>query len=403
MASTCLVTGANGFIGSHLVEYLQERGDEPRAMVRQTSNLDNLAATNVEFRYAGLNDIDALSAAMEGVDIVYHVAGVTAAFETQTLHEVNARGSANVFAAARAAKDGPRRVVYVSSLEAAGQSHPERARAEHHTPQPFTHYGRSKFAGEQAAWDAASSDTAAINAAVASSGAAASKTAAASNDGSTARAVEIVIVRPPLVYGPRDQDVLQMIQSANWRLVATPLGCNGWISAIHCHDLVRGIVLAAERGKPIPSRQVPPATSTPASPDPRDHSKHVLEGGGQDSAKAPDELSHAIGEGIYFFNDGGRYTIESFGHAAAAALGKRAFTLPMPRPAIWLAAVAAELAGRVVGKAAALNRDKVTATFATGWWCDASKARDELGFKAEMPLEKGLPHTIAWLRENKIL
>ena len=75
----------------------------------------------------------------------------------------------------------------------------------------------------------------------------------------------------------------------------------------------------------------------------------------------------------------------------------------MPRPVIWLSAVAAECVGRIKGEAPALNRDKVIATFATGWWCDASKARSELGFEAEMPLEKGLPQTIAWLRENKVL
>lgn len=385
MATTALVTGANGFIGSHLVEYLQERGDTPLAMVRKTSNLDNLAGVDVEFRYCGLSDVDALTEAMAGVDIVYHVAGLTAAFKPQTLHDVNAQGTANVFAAAGRAKDGPARVVYVSSLEAAGQSHPELARSEYHAPEPFTHYGRSKLAGEQAAWEAASVP------------------ALVTPEDSSQEGLEIVIVRPPLVYGPRDQDVLQMIQSANWRIVATPLGRKGWISAIHCHDLVRGIVLAGEKGRPLPGR----VHSSQAHPEERTVEdgdwQHVLDGGGQEWDAAPDEFSHEIGKGIYFFDDGGRHTIGSFGHDAAAALGKKAFTLAMPKPAIWLSAVAAECAGRISGKAPALNRDKVTATFATGWWCDASKARDELGFAAEMPLDKGLPQTIDWLRENQVL
>jgi len=385
MATKALVTGANGFIGSHLVEYLQERGDKPIAMVRKTSNLDNLAGVDVEFRHSGLGDVDELAAAMEGVDIVYHVAGLTAAFKPETLHEVNATGTANVFAAARQAKEGPTRVVYVSSLEAAGQSHPETPRAEHHAPEPFTHYGRSKFAGEMAAWEAASIP------------------ALLTEENSRQGDLEIVIVRPPLVYGPRDQDVLQMIQSANWRVVATPLGRKGWISAIHCHDLVRAIVLAGEKGEPLPGRFHSPE----AHPEERSvedgYWKHALEGGGQPPSDAAHKLSGEISKGIYFFDDGGRYTIGSFGQDAATALGKRAFTIAMPRPVIWMSAVAAECAGRITGKAPALNRDKVTATFATGWWCDASKARSELGFEAEMPLEKGLPQTIAWLRENKAL
>jgi nucleoside-diphosphate-sugar epimerase len=357
--TTALVTGANGFIGSHLVEYLQDRGDQPIAMVRKTSNLDNLAGADVEFRYAGLGDVNALSAAMEGVDIVYHVAGLTAAFEAETLNLVNSTGTANVMEAARRAPDGPRRVVYVSSLEAAGQSHHDCARAEHHIPEPFTRYGRSKFGGEQAAWRAACQGD-----------------------------FEIVIVRPPLVYGPRDQDVLQMIQSANWRIVATPLGRNGWISAIHCHDLVRGIVLAGEKGRTLPGTS---------------GGDHVLDGGGLPHDQPVDSSSTAAGQGIYHFDDGGRYTIASFGQQAAAALGKKALTVAMPRPVIWLSAVAAEAGGRITGRAPALNRDKVVATFASGWWCDASRARDELGFAAEMPLEKGLPQTVAWLREHKVL
>ncbi len=385
MTTTALVTGANGFIGSHLVEYLQEQGNNTLAMVRETSDLTNLAEADVELRYAGLRDVDALANAMNGVDIVYHVAGLTAAFTPETLNEVNANGTANVLEAARRAKNGPARVVYVSSLEAAGQSHHEVARAEHHAPAPFTHYGRSKFAGEIAAWAAASS--------LAPEGA----------EDSRQSAPEIVIVRPPLVYGPRDQDVLQMIQSANWRVVATPLGRNGWISAIHCHDLVRGIVLAGEKGQPLPRRTEPLEGHSEDSTGEGGPRKHALEGGGQEPDTAADEHSAEISQGIYFFDDGGRYTIGSFGQDAAAALGKRALTIAMPRPAIWMAAVAAECTGRITGKAPALNRDKVTATFATGWWCDGSKARRELGFEAEMPLEKGLPQTIEWLRENRVL
>jgi nucleoside-diphosphate-sugar epimerase len=194
-----------------------------------------------------------------------------------------------------------------------------------------------------------------------------------------------------------------MIQSANWRIVATPLGRKGWISAIHCHDLVRGIVLAGEKGQPLPGRCQTPEALAEQHNAADGYCKHALEGGGQESNAAVNKFSAEIGKGIYFFDDGGRYTIGSFGHDAAAALGKKAFTLAMPRPAIWLSAVAAECAGRISGKSPALNRDKVTATFATGWWCDASKARDELGFVAEMPLEKGLPQTVAWLREHQIL
>ena len=75
MGTRALVTGANGFIGSHLVELLQDRGDQPFAMVRKTSNVDNLKGRKVDYRYADVSDVDSLREAMSGVEIVYHVAG----------------------------------------------------------------------------------------------------------------------------------------------------------------------------------------------------------------------------------------------------------------------------------------------------------------------------------------
>jgi nucleoside-diphosphate-sugar epimerase len=359
MGRTALVTGANGFIGSHLVEWLQERGDRPIAMVRKTSNTANLDASGAERRHGSLSNLDSLIAAMEGVDVVYHVAGITAAFTPDALREVNAAGTSRVFEAAGKAKNGPSRVVLVSSLEAAGPSHHDVARAEHHRPEPFTWYGTSKFGGEQAAWEAAQAAT----------------------------SFDVVIVRPPLVYGPRDQDVLQMIQSANWRIVARPGFRDTWMSAIHSHDLVRGIALAGDAGKPLP----------------KEHEGHVLAGGGHDHDAVLDDAAHPVGQGIYFFDDGGRHSIKSFGHQAAAALGKKAMTLPVPGPIGWIGAVGAELAGRMSGRAPAFNRDKHRASVASGWWCDASRARHELGYAPEMPLEAGLEQTVRWLRDHKVL
>ena len=193
--------------------------------------------------------------------------------------------------------------------------------------------------------------------------------------------LDVVIVRPPLVYGPRDVDVLQMIRSSNWRIVARPGFRNYWMSAIHVQDLVRGIVLAADRGRPLPQHST----------------NHVLDPSAETGSTA---LS---GQGIYFLDDGDRHTIASFGQDAATALGKRALTVPIPWPIAWLAGLGSELVGRLRGVCPAYNLDKARASFSSGWWCSAGQAQLELGYEAQVPLSEGLPRTIHWYKENGLL
>jgi dihydroflavonol-4-reductase len=73
-----LVTGANGFIGSNLVKRLIDNGNTVRSMVRKTSDLKFLEGINTEIVYGDINDTDSLDKSVEGVDKVYHVAGLAA-------------------------------------------------------------------------------------------------------------------------------------------------------------------------------------------------------------------------------------------------------------------------------------------------------------------------------------
>lgn len=356
MGSRVVVTGANGFIGSHLVERLLERGDDVRAMVRKTARLDNLEGCTPTLVHASLADTDSMTAAFDGAEIVYHVAGLTAAFTRAEFDRANLEGTRNVLAAIQAARRPPRRLVLVSSLMAAGPSHPEVARREHHNPRTdVTLYGDSKLAGERLAYAAA-----------------------------RAGEVEVVIVRPPAVYGPRDEDVLQMIRSAKFGVIAQPGLRPTWMSFIHARDLVEGIVLAGARGRSIPRGDAP----------------HALGDGGCPDDHVPEDPSHPAGEGIYFFTDGDRHTVVSFGKAAAAALGRRALAIPFPRAAVWTMAGVNQAIGRLRGEAPALTLDKARGSMASGWWCDDSRARSELGYAPQWPLERGLADTVAWARAH---
>lgn len=355
---TTLVTGASGFIGSHLVDALCERGDPVRAMLRRTSSVENLRDSPAERVYAALDDVAAISAALDGVDTVYHAAGVTSAFNREQFERANTLGVANLFEAARKARPGPRRVVLVSSLMAAGPSHPNVARREHHRTQEFTLYGASKLAGERIGYEVARSGS-----------------------------MEVAIVRPPLVYGPRDQDVLQMIKAANSRLVGQAGLQSKWLSAIYVADLVRAILLVGARGTPLP----------------RESADHVLAGGGAPYLDVPKDPIQPAGEGIYYFTDGGRHTEAGFGQTAARVLGKRALTVPLPAPVVLTAGFVTQALGRLRGRAPALNRDKARGTLSTGWWCSDAKATAELDYRPEFSLERGLERTVRWLRDHDVL
>src|SRR5688572_12537625 len=114
-----LVTGASGFIGGHLAEELLCRGEQVRCLVRRTSQLDSLPSADVEFAFGDVTDADSVAAAVKGVDVVYHVAGLTRTFRKPQFWQVNELGTANV-ARACARQETPPVHVFVSSIAASG-------------------------------------------------------------------------------------------------------------------------------------------------------------------------------------------------------------------------------------------------------------------------------------------
>jgi nucleoside-diphosphate-sugar epimerase len=208
-----LVTGASGFVGSHLVEGLRERGWRVRALVRPTSSLSWLPSEGVDLVQWTVAFPESLEAALPGVDVVFHCAGVVRGNTQADYDRVNVEGTRHLHRLA-AATPGIGRFVLVSSLAAGGPSEPGRPRTEDDPDRPISAYGRSKLDGEGILHAAAG-------------------------------APPWTIVRPVAVYGPRDRSFLLLA-----RFVA-----RGWIpevgstpqpvAVIHVRDLVRGIVLAA--------------------------------------------------------------------------------------------------------------------------------------------------------------
>src|SRR5436190_902886 len=145
-----LVTGGSGFVGSHLVDQLVERGAHVRCLVRQSSNQKYLKDPRLEFAYGGLNESTDWDEALADVDTIYHVAGATFARRPQDYFAANHQGTEAILAEAVKRRDQIKRFVYISSLAAVGPGQNGTPVNEDCSPAPITPYGRSKLAAEEA-------------------------------------------------------------------------------------------------------------------------------------------------------------------------------------------------------------------------------------------------------------
>ncbi len=148
----CFVTGATGFLGTHVARQLLADGAELRLLVRQTSRLDNIADIPAERIIGDLRDQDSLRKGMSGCDFVFHVAADYRLWSLnhQELYDSNVEGTRNILAAAR--DSGVRRVIYTSSVATMGFGNNGRLTDEK-SPVTLSNmigdYKRSKFMAEQ--------------------------------------------------------------------------------------------------------------------------------------------------------------------------------------------------------------------------------------------------------------
>jgi dihydroflavonol-4-reductase len=156
----CFVTGATGFLGSHVARQLLSRGAELRLLVRPTSRLDNIVDLPAERVVGDLRDSESLKRGMSGCEFVFHVAADYRLWTRngQELYDSNVEGTRNVLAAA--SDSGIRRVIYTSSVATMGFGNNGRLTDEK-TPVTLSNmigdYKRSKFLAEQLAIEASRS------------------------------------------------------------------------------------------------------------------------------------------------------------------------------------------------------------------------------------------------------
>jgi nucleoside-diphosphate-sugar epimerase len=211
---TILITGANGFVGSHLTEALLAKGYRVRCMVRRTSDLTFIRHLPVEWAYADLRDEESLRRTCQDVDIVCHCAALTRALDEETFFRCNTQGTETLARICLAENSGLQRFLFVSSQAAAGPSQAaDDFSDESREPQPLTWYGKSKWAAEQALQRL------------------------------TDR-LPLTIVRPAAVFGPRDRDFYAYFQLVNLGLGLQLGRRERRISLIYVQDLINLILLS---------------------------------------------------------------------------------------------------------------------------------------------------------------
>jgi dihydroflavonol-4-reductase len=323
--SRILITGGTGFVGSHLLDTLSGQDAQIRVLVRPTSDTTHLASLGVEWVNDGLHDVDALTRAVQGMDTVFHLAAATRARTEAEYHRVNAEGTKALVKAVLAARPRPRRLVYLSSLAVSGPARNGVPVGPHEVPQPLTAYGRSKLVGELAC--------------VAGAG-----------------ELEVVALRAPAVYGPRDRDLYHYFRlAATFGVFPVPAGPDRSIQFLHVSDLVEALIRAAT---------------------------------------LPDVA------GVYHIAESRAYTWSQIVQLMANAVGRPVRPVRVPAWVVHAGALVSEFGAAATGGATIFNREKVREILAPGWLCETETAKQNLDFEARIALPEGLTKTAQWYREN---
>ncbi len=215
-----LITGANGFVGSHLCRHLLENGYQVRAMHRASSDLSTLSGLDLELIAGDVRNIDEVRRAVAGQDVVFHIAALfrEAGHPDSVYYDVNVQGVKNVFDAAIEA--GVKKVIHCSTIGV--HSHiPDPPANEEEEFRPGDVYQNSKYEGEKLAQGYYRSGK-----------------------------IGGAIIRPAMIWGPGDKRTLKLfrgIARGTMPLIGTGKTLVHWILVT---DLVRAFRLAAEKDVP---------------------------------------------------------------------------------------------------------------------------------------------------------
>lgn len=330
-----LVTGANGFLGGHLVESLQGQNVETRAAIRHSAERSHLKSLDAECVELDWQDESALRRAMAGVDVVFHLAAAVASNSLPALYEANV-GLTDRLARACAGLENPPVIIYCSSIAAGGPTRLGELRTEAQIPCPISEYGRSKRGGEIAL-------------------------------ARLADRIPASIVRPGIVVGPRNHELLPMFKTiALLRAHFVPCFHPPQLSLVYVKDVCEVLIQAAKRGARLPA----------------------------------EASSQQIGQGIYYASSWEMPNYGQLGRMIGEALGLGSpMIVHLTEPQSWLVGLIGEIAASIQGIAPAVSRDKIREGIATNWATSPAKTEQELGVTSSAPLAVRLEEAAQWYRE----
>ncbi|MCK5796396.1 MAG: NAD(P)-dependent oxidoreductase [Deltaproteobacteria bacterium] len=319
------ITGGTGFLGSHLVARLTHLGYRVTCITRSTSNtrwIDPAETAIVPLDLLG--DRDTLAQALDGQKVVFHVAGAVKALNYAAFLQTNANATEKLIEACLAAAHPPRRVVLVSSVAACGPAPKGERINGTQTPRPITDYGRSKLEGERRAL-------------------------------AFKNKIEIVIVRPGAIYGPRDLELLTVFNTAKRSLFPAPKGRGQIVNMAYVTDIAEGIRLAGE--------------------------------------------AKVASGGVFTLGATREHSVADLAAIFGALLSRRVRVLPIPHVILYLVALGSELWARLRRRPAMLNRQKVPELRAS-WHLDLDAARARLGYAPHVDFPEGARQTLAWYQHK---
>jgi nucleoside-diphosphate-sugar epimerase len=322
------ITGATGFVGSHLADRLIDNGFEVYCLKRKTSSLKWLEGKKVNYVDGDLFSNDVLENTIKDMDYVFHIAGVVKSKTVEGFEKGNNLATKNIIEITYKVNPGIKKFIYISSLASCGPNPDEKPIDENYIPKPITTYGITKRKSEEEVLKYKDK-------------------------------LNVVILRPPAIFGPRDPEILVYFKTFSKGLNSVIGFKEKYLSLIYVEDLVTGILLAAT--KEFPSGE------------------------------------------IFFICSDKPYNWNDIGSVTAKILGRKAIKLRVPHSIVFTVGGIAQFFSIFSSKAATLNIEKCRDITRERWVCSNKKAKEILGFNEKYTLEESFKKTIDWYKQSNWL